>query len=74
MERDGLAMPRQRDVSGMTIQARRRQYMNAIDGDTLRLVDRRGVTVIEMGIVLEVEGDNIVWKRSARGMIRETGS
>ena len=41
----------------MTVQARRRQHMHPIDRDALGLVDGGGIAVIEMGIILEVEGD-----------------
>jgi hypothetical protein len=39
----------------MPVHARRRQHMRAIDGHALRFVDGRGIAVIDMGIILEVE-------------------
>ena len=57
MQVDLRAMPRQRDIGGMSIEPRRCQHMDPVDGHTLRLVDRRGVAVIDVSIVLEVKGD-----------------
>ncbi len=50
-------MPRQGDVGAVTIHPWRRQHVRAIDGDALALVDRRRIAVIDLGVILEVEGD-----------------
>ncbi|MCY1170355.1 hypothetical protein D9M73_104230 [compost metagenome] len=41
----------------MAIEPRRREHMDAVDGYPLRLVDRGGVAVIDLVIVLDVERD-----------------
>ena len=55
MELHAFAVTRQGDISGMTVQARRRQHMHPVHRDALGFVDGGGIAVIEMGIVLEVE-------------------
>jgi hypothetical protein len=57
MEIDAVAVPRQRDIGRVAIKPRCRQHMRAIDGHALRLVDRGGVAMIDVGIVLEVKRD-----------------
>lgn len=54
---DAVAMTRQRDIGGMAVEPRCRQHMRAIDRDALRLVDRRGVAVIDPIIILHIERD-----------------
>jgi hypothetical protein len=41
----------------MAIQTRRRQHMGVVDRDSLSLMDGGGVTVIDMGKILQIEGD-----------------
>lgn len=42
------AVPRQRDIAGMGVHARRRKNMRAIHGHALRLMDGRGVAVVDV--------------------------
>src|SRR6266513_1800703 len=41
----------------MGIHARRRQHMDAVHSHTLRLVDRRRITVVDPIVILEVEAN-----------------
>ena len=50
-----VAVARQGDIGRMAVQARRCQHMDPINRHALRLVYGGGITVIEIGIVLEVE-------------------
>ena len=41
----------------MAIQTRRRQHMRVVDRDALSLMDGGGVAIIDMGKILQIEGD-----------------
>src|SRR3546814_1471313 len=43
--------------SDLTIHSRCREHMGAVDGHTLRLVDRRRIAVIKVAIIFHVERD-----------------
>src|SRR3546814_20404888 len=55
VELHALTVPRQRHIGRMAVHPRRRQHMPLIDRHALRFVDGRGIAMIDMGIVLEVE-------------------
>jgi hypothetical protein len=55
MELHAVPMPRQRNIAAVLIHARCGEHMGAVHRNALRLVDRRGIAVIDMGIVFEIE-------------------
>ena len=55
MELHAVTVARERHIGGVTVEARRRQDMRRVDRHALCLVNCRGVAVIEMGIVFELE-------------------
>ena len=55
MQVHAVAMPRQGDIAAVGVHAGRCQDMDPVDRHTLRLVDRRGITVIDPVVILEVE-------------------
>ncbi len=57
MEIDTITVARHRDVGAVPIHPRCRQHLHPIDCHALRLVDRGGVAMIDMGVILEVKGD-----------------
>src|SRR3546814_14399488 len=57
MELHAVAVPRQADIGAVAVHARRSEDVPAIDGDALRLVDRRRIAVINGGILLRLERD-----------------
>ena len=57
MQVHAVAMPRQGDIAAMGIHARRRQHMGAVHRHALRLVDRRGIAVVDPVVILEVEAN-----------------
>ena len=57
MQRQPVAVARHGDIGGMAIHARRGQHMGAVHRHALRLVDRGGVAMIDMGVILHVKSD-----------------
>ena len=57
MQLQTLPMPGQPDIGRVPVHVRRGEHVRAVDRDTLRLVDRRRVAVIDRGVVLQVEAD-----------------
>ena len=57
MQVRAVAVTRQGDIAAMGVHARRRQNMGAVHGHALRLVDGRGIAVVDAVIILEVERD-----------------
>src|SRR5262249_23588490 len=55
MEVHAVAVPRQGDIAAMAFHARPRHHVCAVYGHALRLVDRRGIAMVDPAIVLEVE-------------------
>ena len=55
MQVHAVAVPRQGDIAAMGIHARRRQHMGAVHRHALRLVDGRGIAMVDPVVVLEVE-------------------
>ena len=62
MQVHAVAVPRQGDIAAMGVHAGRRQHMGAVHRHALRLVDGRGIAVVDPVVVLEVEahGSTIV--------------
>ena len=52
-----VAVARQGDIAAVGVQARRRQHMGAVHRHALRLVDGRGIAVVDAVVILEVERD-----------------
>jgi len=52
MKIDAIAMTRQRDIGGVTIETGRGEHMDAVNSDALRLVHCRGIAMIDRGVVL----------------------
>ena len=52
-----VAVARQGDIAAVGVHARRRQDMRAVHGHALRLVDGRGIAVVDAVVVLQVERD-----------------
>ena len=50
-----VAIPRQGHIAAMGVHARCRQHMATVYRHALRLVDGRGITVVDPVIILEVE-------------------
>ena len=50
-------MARHGDIGCVTVHAGRGQHVGAVHGHALRLVDRGGVAVVEVRLVLQIEGD-----------------
>lgn len=57
MQVRAVAVTGQRDIAAMGVHARRRQDVGAIHRHALRFVDRGGIAVVDLVVVLEVEGD-----------------
>jgi hypothetical protein len=57
MQGHAVAVARQRDIGSVAVHARRGQHMGPVHRHALRLVDRGGIAMIDVGIVLGVEGD-----------------
>ena len=55
MQLHAVAVPRQGDIAAVGIHARRRQHMGAVHRHALRLVDGRGIAMVDPVVVLEVE-------------------
>ena len=55
-----VAMPRQCDIAAVGIHTRRRQHMDAVDRHALRLVDRRGISMVDAVVILELEAHGSV--------------
>ncbi len=69
MQVHAVAVARQGDIAAMGVQARRRQDMGAVHCHALRLVDGRGIAVVDAVVVLEVERDGCARRRCARTWI-----
>jgi len=50
-----VAVPRKGDIAAVGIHSRRCQYMGAVYRHALRLVDGRGIAVVDLVVVLQVE-------------------
>lgn len=57
MQLHPVAVPRQGDIAGVGVHARRRQHMGAVHRHPLRLVDGRRIAMVDAVVVLEVEGN-----------------
>ena len=57
MQVHAVSMARQGDIAAMGVHARRRQHMGAVHRHALRLVDGRGIAVVDLGVVLQVEAN-----------------
>ena len=57
MQVHAVAVARQGDIAAVGVHARRRQDMGAVHRHALRLVDGRGIAVVDAVVVLEVERD-----------------
>src|SRR3546814_11260757 len=57
MKRHAVAVTRHCDIGAVTVHSRCREHMGAVDGHTLRLVDRRRIAVIKVAILFHVERD-----------------
>ena len=57
MQVHAVAVPRQRDIAAVDAHSRRRQHMGAVHRHALRLVDGRGIAMVDPVIVLEVEAN-----------------
>src|SRR3546814_17799773 len=57
MKIDAGPVARERDIGRMAVHAGSCEHMDPVDGHALRLVDRGGVAIIDMGIVFCVKGD-----------------
>src|SRR3546814_19170157 len=57
MKRHAVAVTRHCDIGAVTVHSRCREHMGAVDGHTLRLVDRRRIAVIKVAIIFHVERD-----------------
>ena len=55
-----VAVPRQGDIAAMGIHPRRRQHMAAVYRHALRLVDGRGIAMVDPVIILECESNGSV--------------
>ena len=55
MQLHAVAVPRQGDIAAVGIHAGRRQHMGAVYRHALCLVDRRGIAMVDLVVVLEVE-------------------
>lgn len=73
IERHVFPMPRHRDIGQMPVEREGGQHLHAVDGRALRLMDGRGVAVIEVSVDALVNGDlgsrrrrcKISWTRKA---------
>src|SRR3546814_10188423 len=57
MHRGAVAVTAERHIGAMRVEPGRREDMAAIDRHALRLVDRRGIAMIDMGIEFEIDVD-----------------
>lgn len=55
-----VSMPRQGYVAVMRIHARRGEHMGPVDGHALRLVNGRGIAMVDMRVVFQVEANRSV--------------
>ena len=74
MELHAVAVARQGDIGCLAVQPRRRQHMGAVHRDALRLVDGRGIAMVDAVIILEVEGDGSAVSVARSWMWRSTCS
>jgi len=52
-----VAVQRQGDIAAVGVHARRRQHMGAVHRHALRLVDGRGIAMVDPVVILEVEAN-----------------
>jgi hypothetical protein len=57
MQGKAVTVAGHRDIGTVAVHARRRQHMRAVHGHALRLVDRGGIAMIDVRIILGVESD-----------------
>ncbi len=57
MQVHAVAVARQGDIAAVGVQARRRQDMGAVHCHALRLVDGRGIAMVDAVVILKVERD-----------------
>ena len=55
MQLHAVAVPRQGDIARMGVHPRRRQHMGAVHRHALRLVDGRGIAMVDLVVVLQVK-------------------
>ena len=57
MQVHAIAVPRQGDIAAVGVHPWRRKHVGAVDRHALRLVDGRGIAMVDPVIILEVEAD-----------------
>src|SRR3546814_8620662 len=58
VKRQALAVTRHPDIGSMPVHPRRGGHMRPVHGHSLRLVDRGGVAMIDMGVIFGVERED----------------
>src|SRR3546814_955451 len=59
VKRHALAVTRHPDIGSMPVHPRRGEHMRPVHGHSLRLVDRGGVAMIDMGVILDRKGTRL---------------
>jgi hypothetical protein len=70
MKLNAVTVTRQRDIGGVAVHAGSGEDMRLVHGHALCLVDRGGIAVIDMGIILDIEGDGAAVVRPHGDLLR----